>query len=160
LFNFIDAFVSFDKNENHVRTEDILNLLNEHGSSIALILLSGVQYFTGQLFDISTITRAAQQHVNIISSIVKINKSNVVNTLICSGVCCRLGSCSCYRQRAIEVTRLECRLCCLVYIQVLEFKCRMCRRFVHSFESFRKRISTFRRLVEQSKRNTISNAIR
>jgi kynureninase len=39
-------------------------LLEEQGQSIALVLLSGIQFYTGQLFDIETITRVAQQHVN------------------------------------------------------------------------------------------------
>ncbi|CAF4490258.1 unnamed protein product [Rotaria socialis] len=49
------------ENEDCIRTEDILELLKQHGQSIALILLSGIQYYTGQLFDIETITEAAQQ---------------------------------------------------------------------------------------------------
>ncbi|CAF0777967.1 unnamed protein product [Rotaria sp. Silwood1] len=49
-------------NEDCIRTEDILELLKQQGQSIALVLLSGVQYYTGQLFEIETITRAAQQY--------------------------------------------------------------------------------------------------
>jgi kynureninase len=36
-------------------------VIEENGSSIALVLLSGVQFFTGQYFDIETITRAGHQ---------------------------------------------------------------------------------------------------
>ncbi|CAF0746055.1 unnamed protein product [Rotaria sordida] len=50
------------ENEDYIRTEDILELLEQQGQSIALVFLSGVQYFTGQLFDIETITRTAQQY--------------------------------------------------------------------------------------------------
>ena len=38
-------------------------MLEQQGQSISLVLLSGVQYYTGQLFDIKTITQAAQQYV-------------------------------------------------------------------------------------------------
>ena len=38
---------------------EILDTLERHGSEIALVLLSAVHYFTGQLFDLAAITRAA-----------------------------------------------------------------------------------------------------
>jgi len=43
-----------------IRTEDILSLLSEQGDQIALVLLSGVNYYTGQVFDMPRITAAAQ----------------------------------------------------------------------------------------------------
>ena len=46
-----------------MRTEDILDVLEKQGQSIALVFLSGVQYHTGQLFDMETITRAGQKQV-------------------------------------------------------------------------------------------------
>eukprot|EP00128_Syssomonas_multiformis_P015395 Colp12_sorted_trinity150504_noHs@8438 len=46
--------------ENTLRTEDILEVIEKEGDSIALVMLSGVQYYTGQLFDIPTITKAAK----------------------------------------------------------------------------------------------------
>lgn len=42
-----------------LRTEDILKAIEEHGSSTALVFFSGVQYYTGQLFDIKRITEKA-----------------------------------------------------------------------------------------------------
>jgi len=42
-----------------LRTADILSVIHEHGNSVALVLFSGVQYYTGQFFDIPAITRAA-----------------------------------------------------------------------------------------------------
>jgi kynureninase len=42
--------------ESALRTEDIENVIRREGDSIALILLGGVQYFTGQFFDIERIT--------------------------------------------------------------------------------------------------------
>lgn len=44
--------------EETLRTEDIVSVINAHGNDIALVMLSGVQYFTGQLFDIEAITQA------------------------------------------------------------------------------------------------------
>lgn len=45
--------------ERHLRTEDILQTIHAHGPQTALVLFSGVQYYTGQLFNIPEITRAA-----------------------------------------------------------------------------------------------------
>lgn len=42
------------------RLEDILDVIEKEGESIAVILLSGVQYYTGQLFNMPAITKAAQ----------------------------------------------------------------------------------------------------
>ncbi len=47
------------KGEHHLRTEDILATIQQHGSSTALVLFSGVQYYSGQVFDMEAITRAA-----------------------------------------------------------------------------------------------------
>uniref|UniRef100_A0A8D2N062 Kynureninase n=1 Tax=Zonotrichia albicollis TaxID=44394 RepID=A0A8D2N062_ZONAL len=47
--------------EETLRTEDILAVIEKEGDSIAVILFSGVQYYTGQLFDIPRITRAGQK---------------------------------------------------------------------------------------------------
>src|SRR6059058_1288891 len=45
-----------------VRTEEILDLIEKHTDELAVVLIGGVNFFTGQLFDISTITAAAQKH--------------------------------------------------------------------------------------------------
>jgi kynureninase len=45
-----------------VRTEEILDLIEKHAEELAVVLLGGVNFFTGQLFDIPTITAAAQKH--------------------------------------------------------------------------------------------------
>jgi kynureninase len=47
--------------ETLLRTEDVESLLTERGKEIALVLLPGVQYYTGQCLDIERITRAAHQ---------------------------------------------------------------------------------------------------
>ncbi len=42
--------------ESTIRTEDIVQLLEEEGDSIALIMIGGINYYTGQAFDMKTIT--------------------------------------------------------------------------------------------------------
>ncbi len=46
--------------EHTLRTEDILSTIKQHGDTVALVLFGGVNYYTGQLFDIKAITDAAQ----------------------------------------------------------------------------------------------------
>ncbi|XP_056157319.1 kynureninase [Lampris incognitus] len=47
--------------EETLRTEDILELIDKEGDSIAVVMFSGVQYYTGQLFDLAAITEAGQR---------------------------------------------------------------------------------------------------
>lgn len=47
--------------EHTLRTEDIKKSIEETGDSLALVLLGGVQYYTGQLFEIDKITNAAHK---------------------------------------------------------------------------------------------------
>jgi kynureninase len=44
-----------------LRTEDILRAIEEHGNELALIIFGGVQYYTGQFFDIQKITESGQK---------------------------------------------------------------------------------------------------
>ncbi len=44
-----------------LRTEDIVQTIGKHGDQLALVLLSGVQYYTGQHFDIKKITEAGHK---------------------------------------------------------------------------------------------------
>jgi kynureninase len=50
------------KNEFTVPTEDILDLIEKNRDSLALAWMAGVNFFTGQFFDIPAITKAAQKH--------------------------------------------------------------------------------------------------
>ncbi|MGH0136977.1 UNVERIFIED_CONTAM: hypothetical protein FKN15_002381 [Acipenser sinensis] len=54
------AFPS-DHGEETLRMEDIISTIEKEGDSIAVILFSGVQYYTGQLFDMPAITKAGHK---------------------------------------------------------------------------------------------------
>ncbi|KAK4192054.1 pyridoxal phosphate-dependent transferase [Podospora australis] len=47
--------------DNILTTSEILSAIEEHASTTALLLLPGIQYYTGQLLDIPTITAFARQ---------------------------------------------------------------------------------------------------
>jgi kynureninase len=50
------------KNEFTIRVEDIINLTEQHADQLAVVMLAGVNFFTGQWFDIEKITAAAWAH--------------------------------------------------------------------------------------------------
>ena len=47
--------------ESMIRTEDILDAIAEAGDTLALVLWSGVQYYTGQFFDLGRIAAAGRE---------------------------------------------------------------------------------------------------
>jgi kynureninase len=49
-----------DPDQTVVRTDDVVDYLRRDGSSVALVLLGGVNYLTGELLDIPAITAAAR----------------------------------------------------------------------------------------------------
>ena len=63
-YNPLEAIIELTprEGEHTIRTEDCMELFETKGHEIALVLLGGVNYFTGQLFDIQNITSAAQSH--------------------------------------------------------------------------------------------------
>lgn len=62
-FNPKDAIIELcpRKNENTLRTEDILEAIKKNKKEIALIWFSGVNYYTGQFFDLKKITEAGHR---------------------------------------------------------------------------------------------------
>ena len=48
--------------EHLLRTEDIVSAIETHKDELALVLFSGLNYYTGQVFDIEAITATAHKH--------------------------------------------------------------------------------------------------
>ncbi|RZL20164.1 MAG: kynureninase [Pedobacter sp.] len=59
-FDPADAIIEIAPREGEytLRTKDITQKINAHGDEVALILFGGINYFTGQWFDMKEITRA------------------------------------------------------------------------------------------------------
>ncbi len=57
-----EAIVELKKRpgEHYWRTEDVIATINEVGDELALVLIGGVNYYTGQVFDMPTITKAGK----------------------------------------------------------------------------------------------------
>lgn len=58
-----DAIVEIKRRngEHNIRLEDILAKINEVGDELALVLIGGVNYYTGQVFDMKTIAEAGHK---------------------------------------------------------------------------------------------------
>lgn len=65
LYTLINCCVFFFtcQGEEVLRAEDILDTIEKEGDSIAVVLFSGVQCYTGQFFDMVAITKAGQKKV-------------------------------------------------------------------------------------------------
>jgi len=66
--------------ERSIRTEDVDALLATNGSEIALVMMSGVQYFTGQRFDMERIAAAARAE----GCVVGFNLAHAVGNVVLS----------------------------------------------------------------------------
>ncbi|MCG2609905.1 kynureninase [Flavobacterium sp. SM15] len=62
--NAKDAIVEIKRREgeHNIRMEDVLAKIDEVGDELALVLIGGVNYYTGQVFDMKTITEAGHKH--------------------------------------------------------------------------------------------------
>ena len=62
-FDAADALIELEprKGEEIIRHEDILKAIEEYGDSLALVMLGGVHYFTGQVLPMEEITKAAHE---------------------------------------------------------------------------------------------------
>ena len=60
-YEYSDAVVEINprEGEHALRTEDIVAKINEVGEECALVFFSGVQYYTGQAFNVKALTEAA-----------------------------------------------------------------------------------------------------
>jgi kynureninase len=63
LFDPDDALIELQPRAGEVthRTEDILSTIEKHKDELALVMIGGVNYYTGQVFDMKTITAAAHK---------------------------------------------------------------------------------------------------
>lgn len=52
--------------EECLRIEDVLSFIENHGESVSIIFFSGIQYYTGQLFDMNTITAAGHRKAHFL----------------------------------------------------------------------------------------------
>jgi kynureninase len=63
-YNPEDAIIEIAPREGeyHLRTEDIIDTINKNAGETALIMFSGVQYYSGQAFDMEAITKSGHHH--------------------------------------------------------------------------------------------------
>ena len=62
-FDPSDAIIEIKRREgeHNIRIEDVLSKIEEIGDELALVLIGGVNYYTGQVFDMKTITEAGHK---------------------------------------------------------------------------------------------------
>lgn len=60
-YNPEDAIIELEPREGEytLRTEDIISTIQKHSDSLALVMMGGVNYYTGQFYNLEAITKAA-----------------------------------------------------------------------------------------------------
>jgi kynureninase len=53
--------VKIKSGEHSVRNEDVIAAIKEHGDEVALVIIGGINYYSGQVFDMKSITAAAHE---------------------------------------------------------------------------------------------------
>lgn len=63
-----DAIIEIEprSGEHTIHDQDILDTISKHGNEIALVMMGGVNYYTGQLFDMKAITAAGHKAGSIV----------------------------------------------------------------------------------------------
>jgi kynureninase len=58
-----DAIIEIEprKGEHIIRDEDVIETIKKHSDEVAMVMIGGVNYYTGQLFDIENITKAGHK---------------------------------------------------------------------------------------------------
>jgi kynureninase len=58
-----DAIIEVEprKGEHIIRDEDVIETIKKHGDEVAMVMIGGVNYYTGQLFDIENITKVGHE---------------------------------------------------------------------------------------------------
>ena len=127
------------KGEFAVRTEEIVDLIEKHHDELAVVMMGAVNFFTGQLFDIPTITSAAAEARNHR----------------------RFRSCACGRQCPAFLARLERRFRRLVFIQISQRRARRGRGRICARTARNKHETpALRGLVWQRSEHAVSSAPR
>jgi kynureninase len=58
--------LSLREGEDHLRTSDILQTLTELGDEVAVVWIGGVQYYTGQFFEVGPIAKKTHEIVSLL----------------------------------------------------------------------------------------------
>jgi kynureninase len=127
-FNPKEAIVEIKRRngEHNIRLEDVLAKIEEVGDELALVMIGGVNYYTGQVFDMKTITEAGHK----------------------AGAYVGWDLAHAAGKHQIAPARLECRFCRMVQLQIYEFRSgQRFRCFCPRSASQRHRLAAFCRLV-------------